>query len=1306
MEVGLPLLSPSHTPEQAQALLFDSMPKLLFALQQANNGSRKKAEAAFTQLSRNNPLQCARELVSCFEREAGEGSRALAAVLLRRFARREEQWDADAVAGWRHALWQGLQKERSPLVSRLLCDAIASEAANSGWPEACARAGETLSVGADTATMIKSLHLVRALAREGDQTTLSESCADTMAELVARCCEMRGLALASATCAICLARHATMREGGAMQNKLAPACLRVCGESLERGELEIARFYLDALVEAASDAPRLFASSASTALRLGCAVAACPQLEVETRGRGLELVCALCETAPSADVVGAVEVAFDASLHEAPADAANTWACPRRPLGDDEDELESMIALGDHALRRIAAAAPDVAAATLLRCVERAYAQDRKRAALAGVLALALGSPSSLQPHVAIASQLAIGVLKDFRIAAPRDTLEACRLAAALAVSCRDCASEHIAQHLPDVLAPVIEAARIASPRLCGAACAALALAVSGDDEDDDDDNEESAEVNQAYTSAVADALLRGQLGHALATALFETTDNNARLAALDALAQAATAAGSDFMACYPDFVPRIVHGITADADPESRAHLERCAVTCGMAVGADTFRVEAQLVFDIVLADVETYVFGNDGGCGKHDDDQIDLAFELLAPTAVELCRLFSCEAWLQSKLDRLARPLLLAAAATPEIAAGHDEPLDALTQDDDASVARREADGSYSLKLGSDLRVKVDLRALWSKEKAVDCIGELLDALDADAPDSLVLAAADALAPLTTFAGSSAVRATAALSLAQVFEVAIQKVRAGQAADELAAGLARRAVAACATALDAETTSARRVDHARALANVLEHVLNASPGGFECSGPPHLATVFSDGDLDSLAQTLCKRAAESLERRRRAASLDAASGDGDKGLVTSDDGDEDETNLQTQLVNALGCLSKLGRPSFARAFDHVVAPFFAQLLADDQPQDRYAGLCVLMDAVDKLPGAAHKYARPVLDAAVAALADPELAQDSPDLVATAGYAVAVVARADRTISLPDPRVLQRHLDHEEPRVAENCLNAIYEMARNTNSPRLLDLWLSRLPIQVDLEEARRANRYLIQLLDDPRHAVLAVARLADALADESDNFPEPPSGALDHHARVQILHRLQSLCQQTLVTPSPLPVLSNFLLVFSQASDSSSCLPDSRTAQPSRSGASLQLCVLGSLPLRPHPASLFIGAELDHDAYIIRCRSLERARLGALSAFPSLHRAHARERRLRNILRCSSKITIEAFLARSKESAAGVGRSQRAQGRPTIISLSLSQTYYVRPILETIYYSRNNEIRNEHARNNILAGPGEPRP
>lgn len=1146
------LLSGSDRAGQAQALLFNSMPKILVALQQPNNGIRKKAEAAFTQVSQNNPLQCARELVSCFEGEEGEGSRALAAVLLRRFARREEQWDENAVAGWRHALWQILQKERSPLVSRLLCDTIASEAANSGWPEACARAGETLSVGADTATMIKSLHLVRALAREGDQTTLSESCADTLAALVSRCCEMRGLALASATCATCLARHAAIREGGAIQNKLAPACLRACEASLERGELDTARFYLDALVEAAGDAPSLFASAVSRALCLGRAVAACPQLDVETRGRGLELVCALCEATPSTDMVGAVEVAFEASLDDATVEAASTWACPRRPLGDDEDELESMVALGDHALQRLAAAAPDAVAATLLQCVERAYAQGRKRAALAGVLALALGSPTSLEPHVAIASQLALGVLKDFQMAAPRDTLEACRLAAALAVSCRGCASDHIAQHLPDVLAPVIEAARVASPRLCGAACAALALVASGDDEDDDDDNEESAQMNQAYKTAVAEALLRGQLGPALATALFETTDNNARLAALDALAEVAKAAGADFRACYADFVPRIVHGITADTDPELRAHLERCAVSCGMAAGADTFRVEAQLVFNIVLADVETNVFINDGGCGKHNEDHTDLAFELLVPTAVELCRLFCCEAWLQSKLDRLARPLLLAAAATPEISAGHDEPLDALTQDDDASIARREADGSYSLKLGSDLRVKVDLRALWTKEKAADCLGELLDALDIGAPDSLVLAAADALAPLTTFAGSSAVRATATLSLAQVFEVAIQKLRAGQAPYELAAGLARRAVAACATALDAETTSARRVDHARALANVLEHVLNASPGGFESSGPPDLATVFSDADLDSLAQALCKRAAESLERRRTAESLDARGDDIDRELVANDDGDQDETNLQTHLVNALGCLSKLGRPSFARTFDRVVAPFFAQLLSDDQPQDRHAGLCVLMDAVDKLPGAVHKYARPVLDAAVAALTDPNLALDSPDLVATAAYAVATVARADRTISLPEPIVLQHHLDHQEPRVAENCLNAIYEIARNANSPRLLDLWLSRLPIQVDLEEARRANRYLIQLLDDPRHAVLAVAKLANALTHESDDFPEPPNGAIDHYARVQILHRFQNLCQKTLVIHQFIPDMLKFVNC-PQASHSSSCLPDS---------------------------------------------------------------------------------------------------------------------------------------------------------
>lgn len=1097
----------------------DSMPALLATLQEPNNESRKRAEAAFTQFATDSPIECARMLLACSKTEKSESIRALAAVLLRRFAKEDKgHWGNEAVLGWRQALWDALRAEKGQTASRLLCDAVAAEASSSSWPEVCRSAGESLCDDTNSETK-KSLLLVRALAREGDATTLAA--ADALARAVARCCSRPELSRASVACATSLAVRAP--HGIVIANELAPACLAACGGFLERGETEDAAACLDALVEVASEAPAFFSASSRQALVLGRAIASCRQLEIETRGRGLDLACAICAESSKVDandIAEVVQVAFATAAEDTTGSDAS-WArepCSRRPLlAEDDDDEPQAASLGDAAMRSMAASVPpEVVAPTLLKCVEYGANGGRfRRAALAGLTALSLGSPESLEPHLEAASALIFSALSDFQNAGPRETIEACRLAAALSVSLRHAAANHLALGLPAALAPVIFETRLASPRLCGAACATLALAATGDDEEDDYDEFEGGNADiagsAAYATAIADALTEGGLSRALSAALFETTDVNARFAVLDAVAQIAVAAGSDFAQCYPRFVPAIASA-ASDVDAEFRARAILCAATCGTAVGADIFRIEGKIIFTALLKDAEATPTGSDRSASARDDEDEDIAdsdllFGTLMPAAVHLCGLFGTEDWFSSNLERLIRPILVAATATPEIVADREDALTSAFGVDQKGAARKEADGQYSLAV-DDVRVTVDLRAMWAKQKAAEALGDIVDALDSAAPENLILSTADALAPLATFAGSSFVRANASLSLAQVAEAAVQKFRVDSTQKVMAATISRRAALACATGLDAETRPEARVDHCRGLANVLDHVLNASPGGYETNPSDVFASLFTDVDVQTMATSLLKHAVKSRERRDEEKEEEATNA---------------EVDLQTQLVNALGCLSKLGRPSYAPIFDAVVAPFFLRLLHELE-DDRYAGLCVLMDAVDRLPTAADKYGNQVLATALEVLANAD--DYEADFLATAAYAVAVVAR--RTPHVPQKQaiaaLLQRLIDDEalSPRVIDNCVQALYELDSNT----FLDTWLSKLPLTADLEEARRANKYLLHILEnDPKqHQVIVVARLADALAEYDDSeFPEPPTTTMDKRTHDQLIRRLQALSQQS---------------------------------------------------------------------------------------------------------------------------------------------------------------------------------------
>ena len=1166
--------------------MFKSTAELLAALNSPHNTTRKAAEQAFLQQQASNAEALAQELLNAVGAGATlpEPSRVMAAVLARRFTapmtcRSDAPWAAAVVASFREALCAKMLGEASPLVARQLCHAVASEASAGAWPEVLQMAGDALgrdvpALEAGDASRAQSARICLSLARalvEADAAG-GDAGAEALSPLLARYCgvgdgETSTLAVRAA-CALGARASAKARKA-TVGPQLCGPCLAATQKLLEAGDEARAVECFDALVDVAADGAAFFAKLAGDLARLVGAAANADAFEATTRGRALEVALALCEAAPALArrnaavfVQSLVPVAVGLS-RAVEDDAAAAWAgrpCELAPLGERDDESDHAKA-GDDALKRLCGALGKQVAPALLEFCGQAFGSASwvdARCGLAALNALALGAPKELKPHVATAAAVAAQTIAA-PASDPRCVVEACRLVGALSMATKEayqraCSENEIPSPVPALAAALADAAR-SPPRVAGALCAALSVFASAGEDDGGD---------PAYVEAHLDAVVP-----ALASTLARVGgDANAQKATLDAVATVASCAEGAFGPYYGTFMPTLLAALDATADRRHvdqiaavRARAIDCAAVVGSAVGVDAFAADAPKVLAAIAGDL-----GAAGPQQGGDDVDADLPLSVLLPAAVSVVKTCGGAA-VDAYLEAIAAPLLAAATAVPQISHAPN------VGGDDSG--RKEEDGTYSVVMG-DLRITVDLRALWAKEKASDLLGELADACGDCLPSAAAVKFAEALAPLSTFVGSESVRSTASLSLGQVVGAAVARLRKHPGEPGLLESAGALAAAALRTVLDAaqkETADDARPMHVQAVADVLEHVGQSHPGGLEAglaaaraSGGSHapLGRFLDDAYLDALAQALLTLATASTQRRdaieKDLANDDAYDAQGEDADVLQE-AVESEEALQTNVVNALGWALKLKRDAFATStFASRVAPYYGPKIQAPDPAERdlHAALCVFVDVVDHAPAApAAAQAAPLVLAMSLKILSQGLG--GADLRATAAYAVAVVSRsplgeelvrsttqnnpqaaADLLRSVADAAPRPEDDDDDDPdaaaRVAENAANAVkaivdavYGTAAPERAP-LLGWWLAKLPLKADDEEARRAHKDLASLVEsrdaalfgDAANVSTAAARLADALADYEENGDtpsKPPAAQLDASTAPRAARALKSL-------------------------------------------------------------------------------------------------------------------------------------------------------------------------------------------
>ena len=1120
-----------------EAALFRDTPALLAA--QLEPKTQKAAEEAFAQQQRSNPRQLAGELVACLgNAQLATPVRHLAAVLAKRFTAPRRalgalgDWDPAAVAGFRNGLWQALASGPEPLVARALCVTVSEEASdgNQPWAEANRDCVAGLGAAPGTPQATIALTLCAALA-DGDDDKVGLAGDAAVAEVAPRLQQHLASDAATGVLAVKAACRVAIRcSSAARKQVLAPACAQACLKATERfltSDETKGVECLDALVDAAGEAPAFLAADAGQLLALVGAAANAAQFEPETRSRALEVALALAEAAPAVarrhapDVVAnVIPVAVGLSKCPEEIDAAE-WAaqpCPLLALADCDDEGEHVRG-GDQALRRLAATLGKKVAPKLLGDAGPALASAKwedRRAALASLHALALGAPKELKLHLATVATVAASTFERYaqQNEDPRCVLEACRLVGALSCAPGEPYQRQAAKNkVPSPLKAIAQALQgVTSARVAGALCAAASLyATAGSDDVD----EQAAWVQDSLDVLVP----------ALARALGASSgDASAQKAVLEAIGAVASRADNAFGPHYATLIPLLaqaLQGTQASASEEvaqMRARAIECAAAIGAAVPAQ-FRADAPAVLTALVADASMPPSTSDTA----EDDVDDLALSTLLPAAIRIVATCGAQHLGDAVLEAVAKPLLVAASAETQIS----HQLNAGDED-----VRREAPGTYSCVIGGH-RVAVNLRAIWGKEKACDLLGELAEACGPALPAGAAAGFASALASNQTAIGAEAVRSTASCSLAQVAGAAVSAFREDASRKPQASALIDGALRSTADALQAERSDEARPLHVRALADVLEHVAQSHVGGLEAglldgSKPAPLADAVDDRFLDTLVQALIAAAKESDARRDQVeADLKA------DGAFDDDDGDalaealEAEDQLQENVVNAVGWALKAKRDAFANStFKASVLPHYAPLLtkANAREKDVHAALCTLIDVVEH-GGASELVAQAAPTVLGVSLRLVGARETSAGVRATACYGVAVVARkapgALKSVDVTQACAVLKAVvdakggddDDEETkaRAVENAANAVYAVAEvyAADSPerqQLIGWWLGALPFAEDDEEARRDHRSICNGLErgDPAmraHLPLVTARLADALSTLEGSPPASPS-------------------------------------------------------------------------------------------------------------------------------------------------------------------------------------------------------------
>lgn len=407
-----------------------------------------------------------------------------------------------------------------------------------------------------------------------------------------------------------------------------------------------------------------------------------------------------------------------------------------------------------------------------------------------------------------------------------------------------------------------------------------------------------------------------------------------------------------------------------------------------------------------------------------------------------------------------------------------------------------------------------------------------------------------------LVRFKYSSEIRATAAQTLAAVFEAACQYGETGDM--ELPATYLPMIARSIAKQIENEDSSDSEVVYA--LADSLSEVYYSVYSRLTDHGPS-LLRKFSLTDAKTVVQLCMQSMVSCLGRRENITRILS----GTEGALTGEDEREEyegllrsEEALLSPLVDSVGYSLKFLKQDFVPIFESHVVPILGPYLRDGNDiRARLSAVCLFDDCIEYCgASAAVKFAPMLIGGVMLGLDESTNGQDE-ELKQASIYGVAQMARhAPSDVLAPHIQSILSHLvsitnvrkeDSENNVIFENAVSALASLLLIGNAPfkstsfvkheTVLNTFLAGLPLRQDEDEAKFCHAGLCDMIDsafvdiDTQYMEL-VRIIGETLAFVSDSEDIASSNTCTRFAF--ILYHMQQkirpdLMQQSFASLSP---------------------------------------------------------------------------------------------------------------------------------------------------------------------------------
>ena len=786
-------------------------------------------------------------------------------------------------------------------------------------------------------------------------------------------------------------------------------------------------------------------------------------LEFDTRQKGLELLIALCTNAPArtrrcGNAAQIMPVVFEIMCA---ADEDPDWIGGK--YEDCIDEDEDFVA-GDESMERILEALGKAMlphALTIVREQVGSANWQCRRAALAIISRAADATEKAFRPHMLQAANFLMAALGDQHPRVKFQAIESVgRLSEVYGGEFQKATHAAVVPVLIGILSDPSQGMRLRGH----AASAIINFA-----------NPSNCEAE--YIEPYLDALLQ-----ALCTCLDPSVSPEVQEAALDGVSCVAQVTEADFSPYYGTFMPGLL-GIATSAPAAGQAGqaVRGKALTCiglvGDAVGKEVFVNDAQQLMQALAPIMQC-----PGGAFPEG------YFEYYAPACARISKALGDV--FVPYLPLVIPPLLGVLKAPVDNSMtelSEAEELAGLTQ---GSIADGIATTIVEVK-GTKFKISLNTSAVLEKKTATQLLYEYAENMGRHMLDFIEPAAQD-LIELVVFKFSEEVRCSACFALSKLFAAAVDAVKYQLRAQAFADQLLLPFTHALIENLKGEISAETRASSSESLRDILQACFES--GGKsedDASGTPfHPAVVrLPDANVIDTITKIMGVADSSMQRRQEKVNVfnhsEELDEDDQERLATDL---EEEEELMTNLVDAIGYILKTLREQAVPIFDAHVGPAFAPLLTSD-PTLRHNAMCLFDDMIEFGGAGAQKYLGDFLPVLC-----NNLNAEQSYLRQVSAYGIAQVAKvAPQHLHpvcqqiVPELVKLVQAQDSREDEnilVTDNCVSAIGNIATHVVAEaeqiQLLRVWLNQLPLKGDEIEARVVHRQLCKLIEQNHPAVV----------------------------------------------------------------------------------------------------------------------------------------------------------------------------------------------------------------------------------